>query len=310
MRFFCFLFFVGSSIVAQTINNKYYQEAIMFASNKNINQAVESIDKAIHLEGNKAPAIFYFRKYEYLIKLQKYNSAFQVLNTSISHYPNSVLLLSTRAEFYFALRKYKHAILDYEKIIPFVVGVDLQNYNMKLASCNFLIRDFEKAAIITKQVLSNDSSNVHALNLLAALYIELFNFTKAKEILQRILYQDPAHVATIINLGFAFQKEGQHKKALFYFKKALKLSPNNPIALCNSAYSKLKMNNYKRAMLDVQNSIKLAPSNSYAYMVRGIIYLKLEKQMEACVDFNISKKLKFSEQYGTKIQELLIDYCK
>ena len=310
MRFFCFLFFVWSSLVAQPIDNKYYQEAITFALNKSLNQAIESIDKAIHIEGDKTPPIFYFRKYEYLVKLQKYNLAFQVLNKSISHHPNSVLLLNTRAEFYFALRKYKQAIFEYEKIIPFVVGADLLDYKMKLASCNFLIRDFEKAAIITKQVLTNYPSNIHALNLLAALYTELVHFAKAKEILQRILSQDPTNVATIINLGFVFQKEGQHKKALFYFNKALKLSPNNSSALCNRAHSKLMMKNYKEAMLDIQNSIISSPSNSYAYMVRGKIYLKLEKHLEACVDFNISENLNFTEQYGTKIQELLFDNCK
>jgi tetratricopeptide (TPR) repeat protein len=310
MKYFCVLFFVGSSIIAQTINNKYYHEAKTFALNNNLNQAIESIDKAIYLEGNKASPIFYFHKYEYLVRLQKYKFAFQVLNKSISHHPNSVLLLNARAEFYFALRKYKQAILDYEKIILFVVGDDLQNYNIKLASCSFLIRDFQKAAILTKQVLTNDPSNINALNLSAALYIELFNFKKAKKILQRILYQAPEHVATIINLGFVFQKKGQHKKALFYFNKALTLEPNNPVALCNSAYSKFKMRNYRNAMLDVQNSIRFSPSNSYAYMVRGIIYLKLEKQMKACVDFNIAENLNFSEQYGTKIQELLSDYCK
>lgn len=311
MRYVCFffIFLLGKILVAQTINNKYYQEAITFASHNDVNQALASIDKAIYFDGNKAPPVFYFHKYEYLVKLQKYHLAFEVLNTSISLHPNSVLLLNTRAEFFFALRKHKQAIIDYEKIISFVMEDDLRNYNMKLASCNFLIRDFEKVAIIIKQVLINNPSNINALNLLAALYIELLDFTKAKEILQRILHRDPSHLATIINLGFSFQKAGQHKKANFYFNKALKLDPDNPIALSNRAHSKLKMSILEEALSDIKKSIGLLPTNSYAYMIRGRIYLKLGESKKACVDFNISKKLNFSEQYGNEIEELLSNYC-
>lgn len=291
------------------VKNKYYRNANNFALSKNYKLALSHIDKAIDIEGNKAPPIFYLRKYEYLIHLKKFSLGFQILNEAIQLYQNNILLLNARAEFYFTLKKYTKAIADYETISTQVTGKELIKYKMKLASTKYFLRNFKDVALILKSVLQKEPSNIDALNLLAALHIELSNYAKAKEILYELIQNYPSHVATVVNLGFTFQKENQHEKALSYFNKALKLSPNNPVALSNRAYSKLKMLIPEEAFTDIQRSIELLPTNSYAYMVRGKIYLKLEKNKKACVDFNISEKLNFSEQYGNEVKELLSTYC-
>lgn len=300
---FCF------NLMGQNTSKKYYKEANNFALNKNFELALNHIDKAIDVEGNKAPPIFYLRKYEYLINLQKFNLGFQTLNEAIQLFQNNILLLNARAEFYITLKKYKKAIADYEKITSQVTGKELIEYKMKLASTNFFIRNFKNVALILKSVLQKEPSNIDALNLLAVLHIELSNYTKAKEILHELIKNHPSHVATVVNLGFAFQKEHQYQKALSYFNKALKLSPNHPIALSNRAYSKFKMSFLDEALTDIQKSIDLLPTNSYAYMIRGKTYLKLGESKKACVDFNISEKLNFSEQYGNEIKELLSTHC-
>lgn len=304
-----FTFLFCFSLMGQNTNNKYYRDANNFALNKNYEEALNHIDKAIEVEGGKAPPIFYLRKYEYLINLQKFNLGFQTLNEAIQLFQNNILLLNARAEFYFTLKKYTKAIADYENISSQVAGKELLDCNMKLAATKFLIRNFKDVALILKSVLQKDPSNIDALNLLAVLHIELSNYTKAKEILHELMKNYPSHVATVVNLGFTFLKEQQYEKALTYFNKALKLSPNNPIALSNRAYCKLKMSILEEAITDIQKSIELLPTNSYAYMIRGKIYLKLGENKKACVDFNISEKLNFSEQYGTEVKELLSTYC-
>lgn len=306
---FVFVFLFCFNLIGQNTNNKYYKSAHNFALNKKFELALNHIDKAIYVEGNMAPPIFYLRKYEYLINLQKFNLGFQTLNEAILLFPNNILLLNARAEFYLTLKKYKEAIADYEKITSQVTGKELQDYKMKLASTKFFIRNYKDAAMILKTVLQREPSNIDALNLLAALNIELSNYTKAKKILHELIKNHPSHVATVVNLGFAFQKEHQYEKALSYFNKALKLSPSHPIALSNRAYSKLKMSIFEEALADIQKSISLLPTNSYAYMIRGEIYLKLGESKKACVDFNTSKKLNFSEQYGNEVKELLSTHC-
>ncbi len=292
------------------INNKDYKKAINYAVNKNSKQALESINRAIDLEGGKTPSLFYFHKYEYLVKLHKYKLAFETLNDAIYIFPNSTLLLNARAEFYFAVRMYKKVILDYEKIISFVKGEELNAYNIKLASIKFLVRDFEGVAVILKSIFKKKSSSIDILNLLAALHIEFLSYEKAKKILHAAADKHPSHVFTIINLGFVYQKENQHKESLFYFDKALRLNPNNPIALSNRAYSKLKMSNIDGAISDINKSIELMQSNAYAYMIRGRIYLSLNKIENACVDFTIAKNLNFLEQYGTEVDKLISENCK
>lgn len=291
-------------------NNEYYKKALNYASNENIEEALSSINKAINVEGNKAPPLFYFHKYGYLVKLHKFELAIQTLNDALYVLPNSVLLLNTRAEFFFALRMYKKAILDYQKIVPLVKGKELITYNLKLASTKFLVRDFEGVAIILEMIFEEAPSNIDALNLLASLHIELSNYTKAKEILHKLVGENPSQVFTIINLGFVYQKTNQHEEAISCFNRALKLSPNNPIALSNRAYSRLKISNIDGAILDINKSIDLLQSNSYAYMIRGKIYLSLNKTKEACFNLIIAKKLNFSEQYGSEVNELINQNCQ
>lgn len=291
-------------------DNEYYKKAINYASNKNIKEALNSINNAINFEGSKAPAVFYFHKYEYLIKLQKFEFAIQTLNKALRILPNSILLLNTRAEHFLAFKKYKNAILDYQKIVLLVKGKELINYNIKLASSKFLIRDFQDAAIILQMILNEDPSNIDALNLLASLNIESLNYTKAEDILQQILNEHPSQTFAIINLGFVYQKKNQHQNAILCFNKALELDPNNPYALSNRAYSKLKISNIDEAISDINKSIDLLQSNSYAYMIRGKIYLSLNKARVACINFAIAKKLNFSEQYGSEVDELIIKNCQ
>ena len=300
---FCF------NVLGQS-NNKHYNKAINHSLNENIEGALNSINMAIDSKKNKVPPVFYFRKYEYLIKLQKFKLAIQTLNDAIYILSNSTLLLNARAEFYFALKMYRKSILDYKKIITLVKAKELIHYKIKLAGTKFLVRDFNDVALILKEILEKDSSNIDVLNLLAVLHVELLNYTKAKEILLNIISKYPSHFSTIINLGFVYQKENQHKKAISCFNKALKLSPKNPIALSNRAYSKLETLNIDEAISDVNQSIHLLQSNSYAYMIKGKIFLKLNETKKACVNFSIAKNLKFSEQYGAEVDKLINKNCK
>ncbi|MFB3390084.1 tetratricopeptide repeat protein [Flavobacterium sp. LAR06] len=291
-------------------NNEYYKKAIDYASNENIEEALRSINKAINFEGTKASPLFYFHKYEYLIKLKKFELAIQTLNDALYILPNSVLLLNARAEFFFALKMYKKAVLDYQKIIALVKDKELIIYNVKLASTKFLIRDFEGVAVILQLIFKEDPSNIDALNLLASLYIEHSEYAKAEQLLNKVFNEHPSQAFIIVNLGFVYQKKEQHKEAISCFNRALILNPDNPIALSNRAYSKLRMSNIDGAISDVNKSIDLLQSNSYAYMIRGKIYLSVNKSKEACVNFAIAKKLNFSEQYGSEVNELIKNNCQ
>jgi tetratricopeptide (TPR) repeat protein len=291
-------------------NNEYYKKAITYASNKNIEEALNNINKAINIEGHKVPPLFYFHKYEYFIKLHKFELAIETLNDALYILPHSVLLLNARADFFFALKMYKKAILDYQKIVRLVKEKELIEYNLKLGSTKFLVRDFEGSAIVLQDVIKEDPSNIDALNLLASLHIELFEYIKAEQILHKLINEHPSQVFTIINLGFVYQKKQQHEEAISCFDSALKLDPDNPIALSNRAYSKFRMSNIDEAILDINKSIDLLPSNSYAYMIRGKIYLSLSKTKEACFNFKIAEKLNFSEQYGPEVNELINKSCQ
>jgi tetratricopeptide (TPR) repeat protein len=289
---------------------KYCDAAIQYSLNNQLEEALNSIDKAIYIGDRKDLPLFYFHKYEYLVKLQKFTPAIKTLNLALAIFPNSILLLNTRAEFYLALKVYKKSIFDYEKITALVNKTELKNYSLKLASVKFVIRDFKGVSFIIKSILKSDPLNIEAQNLLAALHIEYSDFTKAIQILNVLAKQHPKSLSTIINLGYAYQKNKQHSNAITCFNRALNLSPNNPYALCNRAFSKFKISEIDGALLDINSSISLLPSNSYAYKVRGQIYLSLNRIKNACLSFTFAQKLNFSEQYGPKVNELLAKHCR
>ncbi|MCX2682121.1 tetratricopeptide repeat protein [Galbibacter sp. EGI 63066] len=303
-----FLLFFSLGIAGQN-GSLYYKEALGYASKNKILQALKSIETAIEIDGNMSPPEFYFHKYEYLIKLGEYKRSIYTLNHALTRFPRSVLLLNARAEFYLALRIYKQAILDYEKIVVLVGSNELVDYQVKLASAKFLIRDFLGVAPILKLVLKEDPLNIDGLNLLAALHVELNNYEKAKEVLHTIANKNPNNISTIINLGYTYQKANQHEKAISYFNKALQLSPQHPVALCNRAHSWLQISNVEKAITDINQSISLLQTNSYAYMIRGKINLALKRKKSACEDFTIAKSLNFKKQYGIEIDVLLSKYC-
>lgn len=291
-------------------NNEFYKKALKDASINNFEAALSNLETAIKLEGNKVPELFYFHKYEYLVKLNKVDLAIQTLNHALLVLPNSVLLLNTRAEYFLVFKVYKKAMLDYQKITTLVKGKDFIDYELKLASSKFLCRDFEGVAIVLQEVFKEDPSNIDALNLLASLYIELSNYTKAEQILYKLISENNSQVFAIVNLGYVYQKQQKHQEAVSCFNRALRLDPGNPMAFSNKAYSELLMSNIDEAFLDINKSIDLFPSNSYAYMIRGKIYLRLNNTKEACVNFAMAKHLNFSEQYGKEVNELLNKNCR
>ena len=307
--FYVLLLFFHFNLFSQD-GRKYHDAAIQYALNNQLEKAIQSIDKAIDIGDRKALPLFYFHKYEYLVKLQKFKSAINTLNAAVAIFPNAILLLNARAEFYLALKVYKKSIFDYEKIASLVNSTELNNYNLKLAGVKFVIRDFKGVAVIIKSILKTDPLNIEAQNLLAALHIEYSNFTKAIQILDVLAKQHPKSLSTIINLGYAYQKNEQHSNAITCFNRALNLSPNNPYALCNRAFSKFKISEIDEALLDINSSISLLPSNSYAYKVRGQIYLSLNNVENACLNFTFAQNLNFSEQYGSKVNELLAKHCR
>lgn len=289
--------------------NKNYNKAINYASMKNIEQALSHINLAIKEEGNKTPALFYFHKYGFLVKLHKFEQAFKSLNESLNIHPNSVLLLNARAEYFYAFKMYQKAIADYQKIVSLVKNKELISYHLRLASIKFLVRDFEGVAASLQWVLDDNSKNIDALNLLASLYIELFEYSKAAKILEKMLSENQERVFTIINLGFVYQKQQNHLQAIICFNSALKKEPKNPIALSNRAFSKLKLSDLEGALSDINLSISLLQSNSYAYLIRGKIYLSLNNNKEACLNFKVAKKLNFYQQYGSEVDDLIRINC-
>ena len=270
------ILFFHLNVWSQHDASSYYEAAIKYALNNQLDEALNSIDKAIYLGGSKSLPLYYFYKYEYLIKLQKFKSAINTLNLAVDISPNSILLLNARAEFYLALKVYEKSIFDYEKIVSLVNGTELNDYNLKLAGVKFIIRDFKAVSVIIESILESDALNIEAQNLLAALYVEYSEYTKAIQILDVLVKNNPKSFFSIINLGYAYQKNDQDRNAITYFNRALDLSPNNPYALCNRAYSKFKISAVDEALLDVNNSISLLQSNSYAYKVRGANLFKFK----------------------------------
>ncbi len=254
---------------------------------------------------------YYTEKANQEVKKKKYEEALKTLTQGIHELPDSVELYDMRGTLLEAFGLYEKAIED------FTVGVEKAKDNWtkshllaNLGGTKSRIRDFEGAYQDLKKAVAVDSTNLDALNNLAAVCDEVNKPEETIIYLERIIAVNPNYIPAYVNLGFRYQKMEQHKKAISYFDKAVELGPNEPLAYSNRSFSKLKSKDVKGAYADINKSIKLMPSNSYAYKIRALIELEKGNDKQVCLDLDKALELGYTAQHGEEVKELKAKHCK
>lgn len=237
--------------------------------------------------------------------------ALETLSTGINEMPDSVELHIARGALLDAVRLYDEALMDFSMGIEKTNDIDMKSKllsNMGATKCK--IRDFKGAYDDLSEAIRLDSTNLDALNNLAAVADEVGKPEETLKYLYQIIQVDPTYVPAYVNIGFKYQIMGKHENAITYFDKAVELAPDEALGYSNRSFSKLKSNDLRGAMKDIKKSIKLFPSNSYAYKIKALIQIEKNKISSACKDLYKADELGYLEQYGEEVNELKTKYCK
>jgi tetratricopeptide (TPR) repeat protein len=240
-----------------------------------------------------------------------YEKAFNILDKAINKMPDSIPLYDFRGTLCESNRQYKEAIKY------FTIGIDKTKINSvkshllaNRGGTKYRIRDFNGSYSDLILAYELDSTNIDALNNLAAVCGDINKSEEAISYYLKIINIDSNYTPAYINLGFEYQIKQEHKKAIGFFNKAILLEPRDALGYSNRSFSKLQIHNLKSAMIDINYSIQLMPSNSYAFKIKGLIEIEMGLIDEACVDFSKSLQLGYTNQYGEEVDELKLKYCK
>jgi len=163
------------------------------------------------------------------------------------------------------------------------------------------------AQLIFEDILKLEPANVHALNLLGVVFIQMQQAKKAIPVLEKALTINNRDAQTFSNLGLAYKDEhqfqsaekafnsslslntqqpqtlnnlgnvlaaqDQHQQAVLAFDAALKLDANYPECLANFAQSLKELGNFEVALKAINHANHLVPNNSYFLNVKGEIQL-------------------------------------
>lgn len=237
--------------------------------------------------------------------------AMTTLNLAIYEMPDSVTLYDMRGILLEAFRLYDEAIEDFTLGIEKTSDPKIKSHFLSnRGGTKYRIRDFDGSYKDLTEALKLDSTNIDALNNLAAVCDEVNKTEEAFKYLYQIIQVDSSYVPAYINLGFQYQAINNHKQAIEYFDKAIELAPDEPLGYSNRSFSKLKIGDTQGAMKDINRSIKIFPPNSYAYKIRALILIENNKLEEACEDLTKADELGYLGQYGEEVNKLREQYCE
>lgn len=253
----------------------------------------------------------YIEKANLQLKKKNYEEAFNTLSLAIDEMPDSVSLYDMRGTLLETFRMYPEAIKDFTLGIEKTTDLKIKAHLLaNRGGTKYRIRDYAGSYNDLIKAVDLDSTNIAALNNLAAVCEEVDKPDETLKYLNQIIRIDSNYVPAYVNLGFKYQSLGNHQLAIEYFNFAVKLAPEEPLGYSNRSYSKLKTNDLKGALKDINKSIKLFPTNSYAYKIRALIYLEKNKLDKVCSDLTKAEELGYTQQYGEEVNTLKKKYCK
>ena len=280
--------------------NQHFETAIELNSKKKYSQALIEMDKAIDMEPFKAS--YYVEKSIILFNLENFKEAFKILYEAAIHLPDSTIIYAQLGTYHDMFQLFDEAILDFTNAYEKSESTDDKStYLSNRGGLKFKIRDYNDAYEDLKLSLEFDSSNIDALNNLAAVLDELDRNEEAFATLEKIIKVDTNYIPGYVNLGFQHQAIGNHEKAISYFNKAIDLAPDEPFGYSNRSFSLLKKNDIKGAMKDINKSLELMPTNAYAYKIRALIYIEKGNIKTACEDLDMAIKMSYTIQYGEEV---------
>lgn len=226
------IFLVASPIYAQpTLEvEELFDETVQLIKEKKFHTALIKTRDLLKID----PYDFVLQSNEcsILLELNMLNDAGKCLTNLLEKTPDDLLNRNNLGVLYLKMGNNKLAKEQFEMVISKDPNDITARANL-IATDYELGRDLEQLIQHSKQLLSEDESNLQILNNNAKFLTELGEYDDAKVLLDLALEIDEKYVDALENMGVLFARQGDFQSAESNFIKALKLSPDDVSILNN-----------------------------------------------------------------------------
>lgn len=180
-------------------------------------------------------------------------------------------------------------LLFYEKRFSTMYEKAIEPYNQK---------QFEKAAILLKEMLQRGFKEKIIYELAIASFLQTRNYEQAKKLAEEFISKYEVGSDSYSNIGLIYSKLSEHEIALEYYDKSLQLNPTNQYPLYNKGFTFLLLNKFEDAISLFDKVIEINKESGYSYANRGLAKIKIGKTEEGLEDINYSLKLDENNEYA------------
>ena len=185
----------------------------------------------------------------------------------INQEPKNVIALTNKGLNLLELKKSEEALKYFEftlKISPRYVDAITGKGN-----AYFNLKMFKDSLEACRSAYEIDSTNVVALNCMAASMLDLGDDDKAERLLDQILEENPESYTALINRGERHQKEGNFKDAIEYYNRALEIKQDHVYAMYKKAQSLAELDKFNQALRLYDRSLLIEKNNAQLLVGAG-----------------------------------------
>lgn len=255
----------------------------------NIDKALEVLNKAIMVGGNRPEASLAYNNLGYILMLLgNFEGAAENFNKAIDLNPNNAMSFNNMGQLLIEFGDFKTAMkyldqaLSIDPNLPFA----LNNKGYVL----FNLGEIKQALSYFDMAIKVQENFAMAWNNKAIIYINLGRLDEALECCNKAIEYYPDLAIAWVNKGFILNMMGRLEDALIHFDMAEKLEPNNPAILAGKASILIDVGKLFEALEYANRAVELLP-NSISYNARGLVKFKMGKIIDAIEDFEMAIKL-------------------
>ena len=149
----------------------------------------------------------------------------------------------------------------------------------------------KQAAEILMRVLSMQSNNLPALEILGLIKASLGEHLEAVKLLKKAVKLNPENPTTQYNLAKALTESKDYVGSLIHHEKALQLAPNNPDGWLNYGQTLSQLKRYEQALSAFNNALSINNNYAEVWHNKALALSELKRHEEAINCFNKSIEL-------------------
>lgn len=144
----------------------------------------------------------------------------------------------------------------------------------------------KQAEEILMRVLSMQSNNLPALEILGLIKASTGEHLEAAKLLKKAIKLNPSNPATQYNLAKALSESKDYVGSLIHHEKALQLAPNNPDGWLNYGQTLAVLKRHEQALTAFDKALSLQPQYAEAWHNKALTLSELKRHEEAIDCFN------------------------